>query len=188
MNHYLDIQLRPDPEFGAPMLMNALISKLHRALAEMKATDIGISFPNYSLSPQKLGDRLRLHGTEQRLNQLMEKRWLTGMSDHTRCDTPKPIPTEVKHRRVQRRQVKSNAERLRRRRMKRKGETYEQAAQAIPNSVEQKSTLPFATLSSNSTGELFKLFIDQGEPLTAERPGLFSSYGLSKGATIPWFE
>lgn len=187
MNHYLDIQLRPDPEFGAPMLMNALISKLHRALVEMNAIDIGISFPDYSLSPRELGGRLRLHGTEQRLSQLMEKRWLTGMSDHTRCNTPQPVPTGVKHRLVQRRQVKSNAERLRRRRMKRKGETYEQAAQAIPNSVEQRSTLPFATLSSNSTGELFKLFIDQGEPLTTEQLGVFSSYGLSMGATVPWF-
>ncbi|MCH8531613.1 MAG: type I-F CRISPR-associated endoribonuclease Cas6/Csy4 [Saccharospirillum sp.] len=187
MDHYLEIQLRPDPEFGAPMLMNALISKLHRALVEMEATDIGISFPDYSLSPRNLGGRLRLHGNEQRLNQLMEKRWLLGMSDHAICNTPQPVPAEAKHRIVQRRQVKSNAERLRRRRMKRKGETYEQAAQAIPISIEQKSNLPFATLSSRSTGELFKLFIDQGEPLTAEQPGAFSSYGLSKGATIPWF-
>ncbi|MHA7879064.1 MAG: type I-F CRISPR-associated endoribonuclease Cas6/Csy4 [Saccharospirillum sp.] len=187
MDHYLEIQLRPDPEFGAPMLMNALISKLHRVLVEMDATDIGISFPEYSLSPRKLGSRMRLHGLEQRLNQLMEKRWLTGMYDHTQCNAPQPVPAEAKHLIVQRRQVKSNAERLRRRRMKRKGETYEQASQAIPNSIEQKSTLPFATLGSRSTGELFKLFIDQGEPLATEQPGAFSSYGLSKGATVPWF-
>lgn len=187
MNHYLDIQLRPDPEFGTSMLMNALISKLHRTLVEMKASDIGISFPDYSLSPRKLGHRLRLHGTEQRLSHLMDKRWLTGMFDHTQYNTPQPVPPDIKHRVVQRRQVKSNAERLRRRRMKRKGETYEQAAQAIPSSVEQKSTLPFATLNSSSTGELFKLFIDQGELLATEQHGVFSSYGLSKGATVPWF-
>ena len=32
MDHYLDIRLLPDPEFPAPLLMNALFTKLHRAL------------------------------------------------------------------------------------------------------------------------------------------------------------
>ena len=187
MDHYLDIQLLPDPEFGAPMLMSALVSKLHRALVGLEATDIGVSFPGYAHSPRTLGTCLRVHGTENRLGQLMESRWLTGMADHTRCSQLLPVPEGVQHCSFQRHQVKSNVERLRRRRMKRKGETYEQAKLAIPDSVEQKSDLPFVTLNSKSTGEVFKLFIAQSMLEDAPKPGIFNSYGLSQGATVPWF-
>lgn len=188
MDYYLDIHLRPDPEFGAPMLMNALVSKLHRALVELDATDIGISFPSYNLKPRTLGNSLRLHGTQDRLAQLMESRWLVGMADHTNCGSLLQVPSAAQHRRVQRKQVKSNVERLRRRRMKRKGETYEQARHAIPDFVEQKSGLPFLTLNSRSTGEVFKLFVDHGEIVDEPKAGAFNRYGLSQGATIPWFQ
>lgn len=188
MNHYVEIRLRPDPEFGAHLLMNALISKLHRALSELRSEDIGISFPEYQLSHRALGQRLRIHGSESRLQQLMEKQWLKGMADHVDSSAIERAPSSTVYCVVSRKQVKSNVERLRRRRMKRKGETYEQAVVAIPNEVEQKSKLPFATLNSKSSGEVFKLFVDQRVSVTEPQIGKFNSYGLSQGATVPWFE
>lgn len=188
MDYYVEIRLRPDPEFGAHLLMNALISKLHRALSELQSEDIGISFPDYQLSPRELGKRLRIHGSESRLQQLMEKQWLTGMADHIECSGIEKVPSVTQHCVVRREQVKSNVERLRRRRMKRKGETYEQAVAAIPQEVEQKSKLPFATLNSRSNGEVFKLFVDQRVTGAEPKTGQFNSYGLSQGATVPWFE
>ena len=32
MDAYLELRLRPDPEFSADLLLNALFAKLHRAL------------------------------------------------------------------------------------------------------------------------------------------------------------
>lgn len=188
MDHYVEIRLRPDPEFGAHLLMNALISKLHRALAELQSDDIGISFPEYQLSPRALGQRLRIHGSESRLQRLMEKQWLTGMADHVDSSAIEKAPSSTEYCVVRREQVKSSVERLRRRRMKRKGETYEQAVAAIPQAVEERSKLPFATLNSRSNGEVFKLFVDQRVSDAEPKSGEFNRYGLSQGATVPWFE
>jgi len=186
MKHYIDIRICPDPEFNPPLLLNALVSKLHRVLVELKSEDIGISFPGYSISPRTLGEQLRLHSNEQRLSALMESNWLKGMADHVTCSKLLTVPESVHHLVVRRRQFKTNVERLRRRRMKRKGESYGQAVQAIPDTVERKPQLPFLAMNSRSTGELFKLFIEQNEVGEA-RNGGFNVYGLSQGATVPWF-
>lgn len=187
MDYYLEIRLLPDPEFSAAMLMGALYSKLHRALATLRSKSIGVSFPEYSRKPKKLGSVLRIHGDENALRHLQEMDWLKGMRDHTQIFAIQPVPSSAKHMVVQRRQFKTNAERLRRRRMKRKSETPEQAALAIPDSVERKPNLPFLVLRSLSTGQAFHLFIDQG-PLRHERvDGQFNCYGLSQQATVPSF-
>jgi len=187
MDHYLEIQLLPDPEFSAPMLMGALYSKLHRALVSLQSKRIGVSFPEYQRKPKSLGGVLRIHGDENALRHLQEMEWLKGMRDHSRVSAIQPVPAGASHIVVQRRQFKTNAERLRRRRMKRKGETHEQATQAIPDSVERKPDLPFLVLRSQSSGQAFHLFIDQG-PLGSERvEGQFNCYGLSQSATVPSF-
>ena len=86
MDHYLDIHLRPDPEVPAHQLMAALFAKLHRVLAQVQATTIGVSFPGYGLSPVTLGNTLRLVGPAVDLARLMEESWLTGARDHTKID------------------------------------------------------------------------------------------------------
>ncbi|WP_288132655.1 type I-F CRISPR-associated endoribonuclease Cas6/Csy4 [Microbulbifer sp.] len=185
--HYLDIHIRPDLEFSGPVLMGALLSKFHRVLVEMKVYEIGISFPEYQLHPRSLGEHLRLHGNEQHLRGLMERRWLKGMSDHIELSMIQCVPSSVEYRVVRRRQYKTNVDRLRRRRMKRKGEGYAQAVAAIPDYVQRTPELPFFSLLSQSTGQRFSLFIEQGELRTAPTHGKFNLYGLSTEATIPWF-
>lgn len=186
MDSYIDIQLLPDPEFSAPLLMGALYSKLHRALVTMKAGNIGVSFPGYQLKPKTLGSVLRIHGNSDALNALLSTNWLKGMSDHSTVTDVQEVPSDAGYQQVRRRQYKTSAERLRRRRMTRKGESYEEALLAIPDSVEEKPSLPFLTLRSLSTGQTFCLFIDQS---VAESPiqGEFSCYGLSSQATVPHF-
>lgn len=182
--HYIDITLLPDPEFDHAHLLGALLAKLHRALVQLQAGDIGISFPRYRA--RSLGSALRMHGTQAGLQRLMDQPWLQGMRDHVQIATLAPVPPSTQHCTVQRRQFKTSAERLRRRRMQRKGETAEQAAAAIPDSVEQVPDLPYVQLRSASTGQAFCLFIDQKYgPAQAE--GSFNTYGLGQGATVPWF-
>lgn len=188
--HYIDITLLPDPEFSHAHLLSALVAKLHRALVQRAAGDVGISFPqhvNTPLAKRTLGRVLRLHGTQAALEQLMALDWLHGMRDHTQVGTAAPVPKGAPHRIVQRRQFKTSAERLRRRRMRRKGETAEQAAVAIPDEVERKPDLPYVQLRSSSTGEPFCLFVEHGDQQPTPTPGRFNSYGLSSGASVPWF-
>lgn len=187
MDAYLEIKLLPDPEFPVNFLMGALYGKLHRALVVLESSEIGVSFPGYSQSPRSMGDCLRLHGTQAILSQLMAQNWLKGMSDHIQCSDILPTPEAVKYRTVSRRQFKTNSERLRRRRMKRKGETWDQVVAAIPDTVERKPDLPYVHLRSKSTEQSFALFIQQGELREEPTSGKFNTYGLSHQATVPWF-
>lgn len=189
MDHYLDIRLLPDPEFPPTELMNALFAKFHRALVELNSTGIGVSFPGINKEPKcrSLGDCLRLHGTLSELHRLIESSWLTGMRDHTTLYGPAPIPALSSHCRVRRVQTDSNPERLRRRLAKRKGFGEEEARQAIPDGIGKRLALPYVTLKSRSTGQTFRLFIDQ-ETAATQIPGeAFNHYGLSGTATLPWF-
>lgn len=188
--HYIDITLLPDPEFSHAHLLSALVAKLHRALVQEQTTDIGVSYPQHVNAPQArrtLGAVLRLHGSPEALHRLMAQDWLKGMRDHTQVAALRPVPTDALHRTVRRRQFKTNADRLRRRRMLRKNETAEQAAAAIPDSVERRPDLPFVQLRSSSTGQPFCLYVEHGPLLPQPISGTFNAYGLACGTTVPWF-
>ncbi|PWF23784.1 type I-F CRISPR-associated endoribonuclease Cas6/Csy4 [Corticimicrobacter populi] len=187
MDHYIDLRVRSDPEFPVPQLLNALFAKLHRALVALKADDIGVSFPGHKSKGAGLGHTLRLHGHQARLQHLMQENWLTGMADHIDAAGILPIPAGVQHRIVQRVQVHSSAERIRRRQMKRHGLTAEEARQRIPDTVEQRLDLPWLTLRSQSTGQHFRLFVEHLPCQTTAVSGSFNAYGLSNVATVPWF-
>lgn len=188
--HYINITLLPDPEFNHAHLLGALVAKLHRALVQGQTTDIGVSYPQHigqPLTKRTLGAVLRLHGTPEALQRLMGQDWLKGMRDHTQVDELLPVPANAQHRTVLRRQFKTNADRLRRRRMERKGETNEQAAAAIPDTVERRPDLPFVQLRSSSTGQPFCLCVEHGPLQGLPVAGDFNTYGLGRGATVPWF-
>lgn len=187
MDHYLDIRVRPDPEFSPSMLICALFGKLHRALVSLNANDIGISLPEHQTKKRSPGMVLRLHGGVQSLGRLMAAPWLQGMRDHVDVASVSPVPADARYRVVRRRQFKTNAERLRRRRAKRHDETLDQARQHIPDTVERRVPLPYLTLRSHSTKQAFSLFIEHGPLTDVPVAGTFSSYGLSTTATVPWF-
>ncbi len=187
MEHYLDIRLLPDPEFVSPVLMSALFAKLHRGLATLPTRAIGVSFPDVKKQVSSLGECLRLHGGDSELERLMALSWLTGMHDHVRVGPLRPVPEAVRYRTVYRVQAKSSPQRLRRRWMKRKGLSEEDARQAVPDNVAEWLNLPFVTLTSQSTGQRFRLFIEHGPLQDRPVPGTFSSYGLSRTSTVPWF-
>lgn len=185
MDAYTDLQLMPDPEFPATLLMNALFSKLHRGLFELGTGEIGVSFP--AIERPGLGSILRLHASDAVLRDFINSGWLQGMHDHVQIVGPLPIPTQVCYRMVRRVQSHSSPERERRRLMTRKGVSAEEALKLIPERRIQWLDLPYVDLSSHSTGQQFKLFIEQGPLMDAPSSGRFSAYGLSATATIPWF-
>ncbi|GAA0764581.1 type I-F CRISPR-associated endoribonuclease Cas6/Csy4 [Ideonella azotifigens] len=187
MHHYIDIHLRPDPEFAPHQLMAALFAKLHRWLAQTQSQHIGVSFPGYQEAPATLGGTLRLIGPATELTRLMEHDWLQGMHDHADVRTLVAVPPEATQRTLRRVQAKSSPERLRRRQMRRHQLTAEQALERVPDSAAETLKLPFLTLTSTSTGQRFKLFLRLGPSTGAEQAGDFNSYGLSSTATVPWF-
>lgn len=197
MNHYLDLHLLPDPEFSAAQLMSALFAKLHRALVAQPALHIGISLPQARAGQPPadqqpgaqpyLGQHLRLHGQADALAALMALPWLSGMRDHVNPGPIVPAPANAPHRLVRRVQADSNPERLRRRLCKRHTLSEEEARQRIPNRAARHLDLPYVQLRSQSTGQHFLLFIDQGDNLPEPRPGGFNCYGLSQGGSVPWF-
>ncbi len=187
MDHYIDIDVQPDPEFPAHQLMEALYAKLHRALVAQNSTQIGVSFPGFGLKGPHLGTRLRLHGGLEVLSALLASDWLTGMRDHVTLTPPSRVPETAKHCTVRRVQVKSSPERLRRRLMRRHHFDAQEARQRIPDETAQLVHLPFVQLCSTSTGQSFRLFIEHGLTQNNPTPGDFNAYGLSQQATIPWF-
>ena len=187
MDHYVDIDVRPDPEFPAHQLMSALYAKLHRALVAQACTRIGVSFPGADLEGSYLGTRLRLHGSLAALSTLLESDWLTGMRDHVALTPAMQMPSTAQHRAVKRVQVKSSPERLRRRLMRRHAIDEQEARERVPDESARFVHLPFLQLRSTSTGQTFRLFIDHGSMQPSAVPGDFNAYGLSQGATIPWF-
>lgn len=186
MDYYLDLSVMPDPEFRETTLLGALVSKLHRRLVALEADDIGISLPDHEKTPP-LGRRLRIHGTQKRIETMMQEEWLGGMRGQLEIAPLRPVPAEVLHRGVRRRQYKTNAERLRRRRMQRHGETYEEARSRIPDSVARKVKTPFLTVYSSSSGQRFSLFIEHEPVQELPVTGVFNTYGVSREATVPWF-
>ncbi len=187
MDSYLELQLLPDPEFPANMLMNALFAKLHRGLVSSGEGRIGVSFPDACQKGVGLGARLRLHGTVADLDHLMSANWLQGMRDHLSCSPVSPAPATAAYRVVRRVQAKSSPERERRRLIARKGVSVEAAMQTIPDSAAEKLDLPYLLLSSQSTQQQFRLFVEHLPVQNEAVQGTFSAYGLSSSGTVPWF-
>lgn len=167
--------------------MNALFARLHRGLVEHRGHDIGISFPDARDDRPWLGQRLRLHGGEVSLRRLLELGWHERLRDHVAMGALERTPEGVRYRVVRRVQTKSSPERLRRRRMARHGLDAVQARAQIPDEAGRCLDLPFITLTSQTTGQQFRLFIQQQPPQDAPVAGDFSLYGLSPTATVPWF-
>ncbi|WP_355660713.1 type I-F CRISPR-associated endoribonuclease Cas6/Csy4 [Halomonas salifodinae] len=189
MDHYLDIRLRPDPDFPPAMLMGALYSKLHRALYDLSADDIGVSFPDHKtgVRTRTPGDRLRLHAQQSRLEQLMAIPWLTGMRDHVTLDPVQAVPVEAQYRIVRRRQFNTGSLSRAKRYAQRHSIGVEEAQRLMETPAARQIALPFVQVSSRSSGQRFALFIEHGQAQPKPITGRFNHYGLSSEATVPWF-
>jgi len=191
MRHYLDITLLPDGEANIGFIWQKVYGQLHLALVEQQAINghsvIAASFPEYSDNVFPLGRKLRLFSkTREQLQKLNLAKWLNRLTDYTHCTSIKEVPPVKQYACFKRVQFDSNIERLARRRAKRKGESLEEALMHYSGFKEQQSKLPFVNMQSLSKGERYRLFIEQ-EIVEQEKEGLFSCYGLSKTAAVPWF-
>lgn len=184
MDHYVDIRVEPDLEISAPALLNNLFAKFHRTAAQMIKGQIGVSFPKYG---QTLGEVLRLHGSQQALDLLMAQPWLKGLRDYTQVSEVQPIPQTIQGYRTVCRIQKKSPQNIRKRAVAKGWLTEQEALDKIPDAQQQMLTLPFLQLQSLSSKSMMRVYIQQGEITQQAVVGEFSSYGLSRSATIPWF-
>lgn len=183
MKYYQCLKLKPDEESPVYFLRNVCFTKLHKALHTLKSTDIAISFPNYKV---KLGDVIRLHGTESRLTELQDTNWLGGLSGYCDVSEIRAIPDEMKHRNISRIQSNMTASKLRRL-IKRGSINAEEAKQYKAKMFTQGLDNPYLELDSASNGNKHRRYIQFGELLDNPIAGEFDQFGLSKTATVPWF-
>ncbi|MBF6057700.1 type I-F CRISPR-associated endoribonuclease Cas6/Csy4 [Thiomicrorhabdus heinhorstiae] len=183
MDYYIDIQLKPDAEFRINVLLNKVVTKFHKALFEMNANDIGISFPNYKTL---LGNKIRLHGSENRLQELNAANWLGGLSGYCAITDIQKIPDVVEYRTVSRKQQNMTNAKLKRL-TKRGSITEQEAKQYRIKMYSQGLSEAYIELESASNGHKHRRYIAIGDLQGQPVDGVFDHFGLSKTATIPWF-
>lgn len=191
MKYYINVRLLPNPEISVRVIMNAIYSQLHAALVELKTCQIGASFPEYK-NRQKakipsFGNVLRLHGNADDLEQLINAYPLRRMMDYIKMSDILLIPNNTGYCTVRRKQVKSNPARARRRLMARHGINQAEALKRIPDNIGQQTELPYIILNSQSSGQQFRLFIDQKQTSQQRIGDPFNAYGISRESTLPLF-
>jgi len=189
----MDIRIKPDAEMRENVLLNKVYTKFHKALCDLKATDIGISFPKYRV---KLGEVIRIHASSDRLKELQMMNWLGGLSGYCDVSDILPVPKTVEgYRTVSRVQPTMTLAKLEKRVKyqkvngdlitKEEVEAYKKQYKA--KMFAQGLDNPYLELQSNSNGHKHRRFIQFGELLESCTEGEFDQFGLSKTAGIPWF-
>ena len=183
MDCYIEFHLLPDPEFPAPLLMNAIYSKLHKALFDLKTTSIGVSFPHCK---KTLGSVLRLHGSSEDLQRLQQRDWMGAMRGYCASGQISVVPDGVRHRRVFRQQTNMSEAKLKR--LLKRGSIDDAAVnQYRQKMLGQHLSGPYVELRSASNGQQHRRYIELGALLDKPVAGDFDYFGLSKTATVPWF-
>ena len=189
MDCFVDCRVVPDADFTAPILMNALFSKLHRRLCDTSpaAGPVLVSFPEYA---KTLGGVLRLHGTREALEQRIGALdWIGGLSGYVRRSVIHPVPETAEYVSVRRVHGRKDASRFRR--LVRRGRiTQQQADQLI---AERPSVdLPYLRLASNSNGQTYCAFVSQHRvkgPVHAPADSVNSlGFVRDTGAVLPFFQ
>lgn len=183
MNYYIDIKVKPDADMRENVLLNKVYTKFHETLFVLDTTSIGVSFPKYQI---KLGNILRIHSTISNLETLEGKNWLGPLADYCDVSPIFPIPKNVSHRTVSRKQTNMSPAKLRRL-IKRGTITVEEAKNYKAKMFTQSLANPYLELESASNGHKHRRFIEFGAISSVAVQGNFDKFGLSKSATIPWF-
>ena len=200
MNYYIEVTLMENDQFSPYELWSQLYPQLHLALVEAKNADnkvnIGFSFPQYRFHQDKgvgfIGTKLRLFAeSEADLKKLDIRRWLERLEDYVHVTSIREVPNDIKNYAIyKRKQVKTNAQRLARHRVKRGDIGFDEALARYSNVV-TTTNMPYIEMKSLSTSDQqsekrFKLIIEKQSAEKSETQ-VFSTYGLSSVSSVPEF-
>jgi len=183
MESYIELKLNPDIEMPLNDLMNRVYSKLHKSLYDLTSCNVGVSFPAYRVT---LGNIIRLHSTDDELENFKNKKWLGGM--HGYCDMSDilAVPTDTQFRIVSRVQVNMSHSKLNRL-IKRGSIPEDEIKHYKAKSFTKGIDNPYVEITSTSNGNKYRRFISFSELMDSPILGDFDHFGLSKSASIPWF-
>jgi CRISPR-associated endonuclease Csy4 len=193
MNRYLDVKIKPDAEMPENWLLNKVYTKLHKAIFDLLATDIGISFPQAKI---KLGCIIRIHSTQKKLQQLQSLNWLGGLSSYCIVSEILFVPNNVKgYQTISRIRQNMSITRMQKKIAHQKSKGYlkmDDNIQAYEKQYKVKMfktglSNPYLELQSTSTGNKYRLYINFGKLQEQSVDGKFNRFGLSKVATVPIF-
>jgi CRISPR-associated endonuclease Csy4 len=195
MKYYIDIKLHSDNEISLGFIWEKVYAQIHLAMVNQKNSEgmckVGFSFPKYG-KDFPLGDILRLFApTEKEFELLNTEEYLKRFADYVLISKVKEIPKHIEtYVTFSREQFKSNTERLVRRQAKRQGISLDKARENYKDFDEEKkkkdNKLPYINMRSLSNKNKMKVFIDKHIKEKATE-GLFTSYGLSRTSSVPWF-
>ncbi len=204
MKYYQEITLIDQAEISSYFIWSKLYAQLHIALAESKdsneKTNIGVSFPQYIFEKKiedkktkvNMGKKLRLFAqNEADLQKLDITKWLDRLMDYVHVKSIQEVPKQVIGYAIyKRKQVKTNAQRLARHRIKRGDICFDEALARYSNVI-TTTDLPYIQMLSLSTSDeqdkkRFKLFIEKQNAEQSETQ-VFSTYGLSSESSVPEF-
>ena len=194
MNHYTHITLLPDPECPLAFLRNSLCAKLHKALFELEAKDIGISFPEYD--GKFLGKSIRLHSKRESLEKLQAKDWLGGLKGYCRLDGIQEVPSEVRgYQNICRIQSTMSETRMKRKIAHAQknqhladDKSLGEFVQSYRKEMYKRSFAePYLELKSTSSHQRYRIYLKFGAIEKQPADGDFNQFGLSKTARVPIF-
>lgn len=201
MKHYIEVTLIETNDFPLYQLWSTVYMQLHIAFVEIKDQNgkisIGLSFPQYYFNQEKnisfMGSKLRLFAqTEKELKKLNLAKWLARLMDYVHITTIRNVPEHkvTGYAIYNRKQVKTNAERLARHRAKRGDIAFDEALKRYQNVV-TTTDLPYIklvslSLSNHNNKHHFKLFITKNNTECTNNQ-IFSTYGLSSVSSVPEF-
>ena len=183
MDFYIDITLTSDAETSVNRLLNAVYTKLHKALFDLKADSIGVSFPAYRVL---LGNRLRIHGSNSSLEKLQQLNWIGDLTGYCQISDVLAVPQNCQFRTVKRIQTTMSQSKLKR--LIKRGSITDEEAKVYREKMFSKGLdNPYIELESTSNGHKHRRYFAFGELLEKPIVGFFDHFGLSKAATIPCF-
>ncbi len=193
MNYYINLTIQPDAETYKNMLFNKVYAKLHKAIYDIKASDIGVSFPE---AKRLFGCVIRIHSGQVRLQEMQNLNWLENLSSYCKISAILPIPDKIKGYRTfsRTRQTMTNAK-LKKRVVYQKSRGILSTDASVKEYIKQYKAKMFQTgldnpyleLQSTSTKSSYRLYIVFGEVQKYSIDGEFNRFGLSKVATVPIF-
>ena len=184
MDSFIDIQLKPDAEMREAELSSKVFTKFHKALVTLNTNQIGISFPLVNL---KLGRMFRIHGNVSLLHDLQRLDWLGPLIGYCQIGVISPIPLQVHYRVIS--SKRSNLSKSKLNRLIARGSIDKEGEKRYKiKMLSQGFDNPYLDLFSSSTEQVYRKFFDLSSIHDQPVSGVFDSYGLSKTATIPWFE
>ena len=192
MKAYLDITLLPGADISQHFLWGKAYKQIHLGMVDKKMLNglspFGIAFPEYNADACCLGMKLRLFAEDKMtLESFNTKQWLNCLCDYVHITSIRDVPKNIaNYSRYKRKQSKSSLERLARRKAKHEAISFEQALESLKNRKENLLEAPFIKITSNSSGENFRIFIIKETTNELINDG-FSCYGLSATSTLPDF-